>query len=114
MVQGPLKDPIAARRRSYNFAHKSLIHSRSFEHHSFGVKFSQYFLWSRQKPDRAVIRIEWIRHVVTSSEARQIQPDGRIRLWARIPEMGNRYLRVVLLPDNETVHNAFFDRRFKP
>jgi hypothetical protein len=33
---------------------------------------------------------------------------------ARIAEMENRYLRVVLLPDGETVHNAFFDREFKP
>ena len=24
-----------------------------------------------------------------------------------------KYLRVVLLDDGETVHNAFFDRRFK-
>jgi len=29
--------------------------------------------------------------------------------------MGNRFLRVVLLlPDGETIHNAFFDRRFTP
>jgi len=28
--------------------------------------------------------------------------------------MGNRFLRVVLLPDCETIHNAFFDRRFTP
>jgi len=28
--------------------------------------------------------------------------------------MGNRFLRVVLLPDGETIHNAFFDRQFKP
>jgi predicted nucleotidyltransferase len=25
-----------------------------------------------------------------------------------------RYLRVVLMPDQHTVHNAFFDRSFKP
>jgi hypothetical protein len=25
-----------------------------------------------------------------------------------------RHLRVVLLEDAETVHNAFFDRRFRP
>ncbi len=31
---------------------------------------------------------------------------------AKIAEMDNRYLRVVLLEDNETVHNAFFDRGF--
>lgn len=43
-----------------------------------------------------------------------IQDDGRIRRWIQVPEMGSRYLRVVLLPDGETVHNAFFDRRFEP
>ena len=31
-----------------------------------------------------------------------------------IAEMDVRYLRVVLLPDRETVHNAFFDRSFTP
>ena len=82
--------------------------------HAFAVKFSKYFIWCRQKPDRAIIRIEWIQRVVNHPEDRLIQSDGRIRLWARIPEMGNRYLRVVLLADGETVHNAFFDRRFKP
>jgi hypothetical protein len=41
-----------------------------------------------------------------------VQEDGRIRRWVAIPEMENRYLRVILLPDGETVHNAFFDRRF--
>lgn len=42
------------------------------------------------------------------------QKYGRIRRWAPIEEMENRYLRVVLLPDGETIHNAFFDRSFKP
>ena len=42
-----------------------------------------------------------------------IQGDGRIRRWVYIAEVG-RYLRVVLLPDAVTVHNAFFDRRFEP
>jgi hypothetical protein len=28
--------------------------------------------------------------------------------------MANKYLRVILLQDRETVHNAFFDRRFSP
>ena len=37
-----------------------------------------------------------------------------IRRWILVPEAENRYLRVVLLADGETVHNAFFDRRFVP
>ena len=44
----------------------------------------------------------------------KIQRDGRIRRWAAIAEMDGRYLRVILLPDGETVHNAFFDRSFRP
>jgi len=38
--------------------------------------------------------------------------DGRIRKWKFIGEAG-KYLRVILLKDGETVHNAFFDRNFK-
>jgi len=44
---------------------------------------------------------------------REVQPDGRIRLWGYIKE-ADKHLRVILEPDGETVHNAFFDRRFKP
>ncbi len=43
-----------------------------------------------------------------------VQQDERIRLWAPIAEMDGRYLRVILMRDRETVHNAFFDRSFKP
>jgi hypothetical protein len=60
-----------------------------------------------------MIQVEWIRHV--EHPVREvIQADGRIRRWAAIIEMQDRYLRVVLLPDGETVHNAFFDRTFEP
>ena len=66
----------------------------------------------RLRPDRAIIRPEWIQHVVEHPVKEVIQQDGRIRRWAPIPEMKGRYLRVILLPDGETVHNAFFDRSF--
>lgn len=36
------------------------------------------------------------------------QADGRIRRWARISEMDDCALCVILLGDGETVHNAFF------
>lgn len=42
------------------------------------------------------------------------QADGRIRRWMAILEAEGRFLRVVLLEDGETVHNAFFDRDFMP
>lgn len=47
-------------------------------------------------------------------EKRVVQSDGRIRCWARVPEADGRYLRVVLLSDEETVRNAFLDRGFVP
>jgi hypothetical protein len=78
------------------------------------VKFTKYLEFIRQRPDRAIIRDEWIEWVVNNPVKETVQKDGRIRRWAPIEEMENRFLRVVLLPDRETVHNVFFDRRFKP
>ena len=59
-----------------------------------------------------MIREEWIEQAIRAPLRETLQADGRIRRWVQVPEMGNRYLRVVLLADGETVHNAFFDRRF--
>lgn len=61
-----------------------------------------------------MIRLEWIEYAIQHPVREMIQADGRIRRWASIPEMDGRYLRVVLLADGETVHNAFFDRSFAP
>lgn len=68
----------------------------------------------RVRPDRAMIRDEWIQRVIDHPVKERIQKDDRIRRWAPIDEMGSRYLRVILLPDGQTVHNAFFDRSFTP
>jgi hypothetical protein len=78
------------------------------------VRFTRYFEYMRRRADRAVIRLEWIEHAIAHPVREQIQRDGRIRRWAPIAEMDGRYLRVILLPDGETVHNAFFDRSFRP
>ena len=78
------------------------------------MKTTRYFEALRVRADRASIRDEWIERTIRSPLRESVQADGRIRRWARIPEAENRYLRVVLLADGETVHNAFFDRRFTP
>jgi len=78
------------------------------------VKVTKYFDAIRSRPDRAIIQDEWILRVIASPERETVQADGRVRRWARIKEMESRYLRVILLPDRETVHNAFFDRGYKP
>ncbi len=77
------------------------------------MQFTQYFLAMRQRPDRASIRLEWIERIVRQPAKEMVQRDGRVRRWGPIPEAGGKVLRVVLLPDRETVHNAFFDRSFK-
>ena len=77
------------------------------------MKTTQYFRHTRQRSDRAIIKDEWIEQVIQNPLREELQSDGRIRRWARIAEMENRVLRVILLEDGETVHNAFFDRSFK-
>ena len=78
------------------------------------MKVTRYFEVIRARPDRAIIRDEWIELAIRAPIREVVQADGRLRRWIQIAEMENRYLRVVLLPDGETVHNAFFDRRFAP
>lgn len=78
------------------------------------MKTTRYSQPMRSRPDRAIIQPEWIERVVRHPVHEAIQADGRIRSWEPIDEMRERLLRVVLLPDGETVHNAFFDRSFKP
>lgn len=68
----------------------------------------------RRRADRAEIRDEWIQRAIDHPIKENLQADSRIRLWTRVAEMDGRYLRVIMLPDRETVHNAFFDRSFKP
>jgi hypothetical protein len=78
------------------------------------MKTTIYFELVRRRRDRAAIRDSWITRVVAHPEHERTQADGRIRRWARIDEAGSRWLRVVILADGETVHNAFFDRGFAP
>ena len=68
----------------------------------------------RSRPDRGMITDAWVQRAVERPIRQVIQADGRIRRWVQIPELENRYLRVVLLADGETIHNAFFDRDFVP
>ena len=77
------------------------------------MRFTRYFLRTRQRPDRLRIRFEWIEAAVDHPAAQEIQHDGRIRRRVYVPEEA-RYLRVILLADGVTVHNAFFDRGFSP
>ncbi|PIQ93572.1 MAG: hypothetical protein COY75_03155 [Nitrospirae bacterium CG_4_10_14_0_8_um_filter_41_23] len=76
------------------------------------MKCTQYFLFIKQRPDRAIIKDKWILDAIKNPVKTEVQSDGRIRKWKFIEEVG-KYLRVILLEDGETVHNTFFDRNFK-
>lgn len=71
-----------------------------------------YFRHVRLRPDRIIIEDEWIVRVIGDPEFEELQPDGRVRCWKRIPEADGRALRVILLADRTTIHNAFFDRDY--
>jgi len=76
------------------------------------MKTTEYFRYLWKRPDRAYIKEEWILQAIQSPIRTEVQSDGRIRKWTKIKEE-NKYLRVILLEDGNTVHNAFFDRNFK-
>ncbi len=76
------------------------------------MKTTQYFEYTRKRSDRASIKDHWIEFVINNPTKTEIQADGRIKKWVKILE-AEKYLRVVLLEDGETVHNAFFDRSYK-
>ncbi len=76
------------------------------------MKATAYFHHTRKRPDRARIKNDWITEAIRNPVAEQIQSDGRIRRWTWI-ESEAKFLRVVLLEDGETVHNAFFDRQLR-
>jgi hypothetical protein len=63
--------------------------------------------------ERPYIDLAWCEAAVREPEATEVQPDGRVRHWRFVPELG-KHLRVVTLEDGQTLHNAFPDRSFKP
>ena len=77
------------------------------------MKTTEYFRYTRQRADRVRILDEWIIAAIERPIREVVQSDGRIRRWTHVPSE-DRYLRVVLLDDGETVHNAFFDRDYVP
>jgi len=76
------------------------------------MKATNYFI-SNVVVRRPYLKEEWIEFVLKNPLQTEQQENGRIRFWGYITER-NKYLRVITEADGETVHNAFFDRSFKP
>jgi len=75
-------------------------------------KFTDYFE-NEVLRKRAYLKKEWCIRVLESPTKIERQENNRYRYWAPIDEMDGRFLRVVTLEDQITIHNAFLDRRFK-
>jgi len=76
-------------------------------------RFTTYFEQEvlRKRP---YLRREWCVWVVQHPLRVERQEDNRYRFWASVPDLDGRYLRVVTLEDQTTIHNAFPDRGFTP
>lgn len=76
-------------------------------------RFTSYFERNvlRKRP---YLKRTWCIDVLIEPIRVEREPTGRIRFWGSIPERPGYYLRVVTLEDGLTIHNVFFDRRFRP
>ncbi len=45
------------------------------------MKTTQYLRYTRQRPDRIIIKDEWIEQVTRNPLREEVQSDGRIRKW---------------------------------
>jgi len=43
------------------------------------MKYTQYFLYTRKRPDRAIIKEEWIQRAIDKPDKTEVQSDKRIR-----------------------------------
>jgi len=62
------------------------------------MKCTQYFLFVRQRPDRAIIKDEWILKTMNNPLKTEIQSDGRIKKWSyneNSSTQASRYLFVM-------------------
>ena len=85
---------------------------RHVNNSGYPMKTTRYFE-EQVLRKRPYLRREWCQLALDEPIYYEIQAeDDRIRYWIFIPELGT-YLRVVTLPDGETIHNAFPDPAFK-
>ena len=73
------------------------------------MKTTTYFetAVAKNHPESVTYR-SYVAKVLTECHSIFTEPTGNTRRFILIPER-NLYLRVVVLPDGETVNNAFFD-----
>ena len=72
-------------------------------------RYTTYFYKSRQRNDRKNIKFSWIRDAIENPTKYKVQDNNRISVWKFI-KSERKCLRVILMPDGRTIHNAYFDR----
>lgn len=79
------------------------------------MDFHPHFDRSRNR--HPLVTREVAKQIANSPEHEIVQDDGRVRRWG-YSETLDKYIRVILLPDGETILNAFpdrdYERRYKP
>lgn len=75
------------------------------------LKYSKYFITDVVNR-RPYLTEEMIMQVIVHYEYKFLQLNGRTSLFGYIFEY-KKYLRVVVLDDEETIMNAYFDRGYK-
>lgn len=74
--------------------------------------FTQYFE-NEVLRKRPYLKKDWCIKIIENPLKVEQQEGNRFRFWGRLEEMEGKILRVVTLENKITIHNAFFDRRFK-
>lgn len=59
------------------------------------------------------LEMETIIRVAENPAYQAVQQDGRFRRWGFVESLGH-WVRVIIEPDGETLHNAFIDSTFDP
>jgi len=75
------------------------------------IKYTKHFI-DDVFPKRPYLTDELLLDIIEDPIKTEIQLDDKIRLWG-FSSVHNKYVRIILLEDGETIHTAFFDRNFK-
>lgn len=74
------------------------------------MKYSRHFI-EDVLPKRPYLTTEILQEIIRNPLKVERQEDRKIKLWG-YTSVYNKYIRIILLEDEETVHTAFFDRNF--
>ncbi len=75
------------------------------------MKLSKHFVEYSLK-EREYLSVELCERIINNCIKSEVQNDGRIRYWGFDPAL-NKFIRVVVESDGETLLTAHFDRNFK-